>query len=290
MRHTLNKLTDHVYWYSPDGSTDRPILGAVVGEQGTLLIDAGNSINHIESFLNDLTQENIPSPTFVTLTHWHWDHVFGTAAFDVPIIAHEETTRMMHLMQEWDWRDAALDQRVVDGIEIEFCRDMIKAELSEAEREQLILRAPNVILKTSLTIDLGNVICHIDHIGGDHAADSCVIHVPQDRVLFIGDCIYQNLYDEPHHYTPQKLFPLIERLLAYDANFYIPSHHEAPLSQTEMIEYTTLLKTVGEAVVQYGEDLQVTLDTITAKLGSPLPAEDYELIDFFLAGLEKTQS
>ncbi|MCP5101391.1 MAG: hypothetical protein GY943_38080 [Chloroflexi bacterium] len=39
----LNQISEHIYWFSPDDSTDRPTLGAIVGKKGTLIVDAGNS-------------------------------------------------------------------------------------------------------------------------------------------------------------------------------------------------------------------------------------------------------
>ena len=121
----LHQITEHVYWFSPDHTTDRPTLGAVVGEGGTFIVDAGNSPAHATLFLQELTKIKLPPPAYVALTHWHWDHVFGTAVFDTPIYASQETKQMVAEMAAWAWDDDALDKRVDAGIEIPFCRDMI---------------------------------------------------------------------------------------------------------------------------------------------------------------------
>ncbi len=42
--HTLTQISDHVYWFSPDDKTDRPVLGAIVGQTNTLWVDVGNSV------------------------------------------------------------------------------------------------------------------------------------------------------------------------------------------------------------------------------------------------------
>jgi hypothetical protein len=42
----LNQITEHVYWLAPAATTDRPILGVVVGKTGTPVVDAGNSPEH----------------------------------------------------------------------------------------------------------------------------------------------------------------------------------------------------------------------------------------------------
>ena len=55
------------------------------------------------------------------------------------------------------------------------------------------------------------------HVGGDHAADSCVVHVPGDDVLFLGDCLYQRLY------APEPLLTIagVRALLAALAPFAV---------------------------------------------------------------------
>lgn len=51
---TLEKLTNRFWYQTPVSETDRPILGAVVGNDRTLMIDAGNSEDHAQYFLEEL--------------------------------------------------------------------------------------------------------------------------------------------------------------------------------------------------------------------------------------------
>ena len=37
------------------------------------MIDAGNSEEHAQLFLEMLKEQNVSNPDFVALTHWHWD-------------------------------------------------------------------------------------------------------------------------------------------------------------------------------------------------------------------------
>ena len=94
----LNRISEHVYWLSPDGATDRPTLGAIVGKRATLIVDAGNSAAHAKLFLGELAKLETAKPKYVMLTHWHWDHVFGASAFEVPIFACHETQRVIEEM------------------------------------------------------------------------------------------------------------------------------------------------------------------------------------------------
>ncbi len=123
--HTLRRLTNHVWWLNPYADTDRPTLGVVVGSVGSLVVDAGASPAHARTLRAELERHALPPPRFVALTHWHWDHVFGLAAFDAPALASLETQRIVGVMAGQDWSDAALDERVAQGREIAFCRDML---------------------------------------------------------------------------------------------------------------------------------------------------------------------
>jgi glyoxylase-like metal-dependent hydrolase (beta-lactamase superfamily II) len=177
----LHQLTEHIYWLPSDSTTDRPVLGAIVGTKGVLIVDAGNSPAHANILLDELARNNIAPPNYLVLTHWHWDHVFGTAVFNIPIIASQETKRIVEEMAQLDWSDEALDARVEAGAEIEFCRDMMKKELPD--RTSLILKAPDIAFTDKLDIDLGNINCRIVHVGGDHAEDSVVVYNPQNRAV-----------------------------------------------------------------------------------------------------------
>jgi len=276
---SLQKLSRHVYWLPPDDRTDRPILGAIAGERATLLVDAGNSPAHARLLLDEVARLELAPPQFLVLTHWHWDHVFGTAAISLPTFAHPETKRRIEEMAALDWSDAALDERVAAGLEIDFCRDMMKLELPD--RSGLSLRPPEITFSDQVELDLGGVTAQLIPVGGDHAGDSVVVCVPAEQVAFISDCLAPDLYQQPPCYTTARLFPLIDRLLACEADFYLFGHSPEPMPRSELLAYTTRLKTIGQAVDRIGNNRAAIL----SELGEPLDEDDLEDIDCFLAGL-----
>lgn len=278
----LHQITPRVYWLEPDERTDRPILGAIAGARATLMVDAGNSPAHVKLFLDELAAVHVAPPNYGVLTHWHWDHVFGTSALDVPTFAYRDTQRKVVEMAGLDWSDAALDRRVAEGVEIEFCRDMLKLELPD--RTGLALRPPEIAFTGQIELDLGGLTAHIIHAGGDHSADSSIVYVPEEKVLFLSDCWYQNLYHHPPTYTTRKLFPLLERLLSFEAEFYLEGHNPAPLSRAEMEQYASLLKTIGQKVDEIGPNRDVILVDLAHILAEP-PEEYVETVDAFIAGL-----
>lgn len=282
IEHTFNRIAEHTYWLSPYSSTDRPTLGAIVGRRGTLVVDAGNSVAHAHVLLSELSRLAV-TPSFVALTHWHWDHVFGTAALDLPTFAHDETRRVVAEMAALDWSDAALDARVAAGVEIEFCRDMIKAELPD--RSDLVIRPPEISFRDAIELDLGGVTCHLVHVGGDHATDSAVVYVPEDRIVFLGDCLYPSIYAPARHYTTVKLFPLLDRLLSFDAECYLAGHHPQPMTRAELHTEATLLRTIGLVVDEHGADREAILAALPQALAEPLNEDHVDIVAEFLAGL-----
>ena len=94
--HSIHKLGGNFWYLTPVSLTDRPILGMVAGSKKTLMIDAGNSEEHVNYFLNELNNRGISTPDLVVLTHWHWDHIFGLSALsDTVSIASKETKEEM---------------------------------------------------------------------------------------------------------------------------------------------------------------------------------------------------
>ncbi|ESU33690.1 hypothetical protein G3A_05660 [Bacillus sp. 17376] len=77
---TIERIGEHSWYMTPISETDRPILGMVVGTERTLMIDAGNSENHANLFIDMLKEKGVDEPSYVVLTHWHWDHIFGLSA------------------------------------------------------------------------------------------------------------------------------------------------------------------------------------------------------------------
>lgn len=278
---TLQQIAPRSYWLPPDSATDRPLLGVVAGARGALIVDAGNSPAHAGILLGELAARSI-RPHLCALTHWHWDHVFGAAALGLPTIAQRETARIVRVLAGLSWSDAALDERVAAGSEIAFCRDMLRAELPD--RSGLVLATPELIFDAALTVDLGDLTCEILHVGGDHAHDSCVVVVPAERVAFLGDCLYDDLHHGDRRLTARELFPLLDRLLALEADFYLAGH-QPPMSRAELAAEAALFRTIGGAVGRIGDDRAAVLAELPALLGAPLSEEHAEIADSFLAGL-----
>lgn len=278
---TLEKLSDRLFYLPPYQKTDRPILAAIVGDNQTLLIDAGNSSNHAKHFKEQLASYHVTGD-ILALTHWHWDHVFGLREMDMPAIANFMTYDKVKELQELSWEDKELDGRVEAGIEISFCADAIKLELGSMR--EVIIPDPTIIFEKRLKLNIGGVTCIIEHVGGDHSSDSNLIYIPEEKTLFLGDCLYANMYAEKWHYTIEKMYNLLGKIKDYDAEIYFLSHHPAPLTKDEFASFVSLLKTSAELTNKHKGNLEVISAEMSSHVGRNLTEDDLEIIRYFVNG------
>ncbi|MFC4558964.1 MBL fold metallo-hydrolase [Virgibacillus kekensis] len=278
---TLEKFSDRLFYLPPCQKTDRPILAAVVGDNYTMLIDAGNSSNHAKLFKEQLASYHVFGD-MLALTHWHWDHVFGLCGIDMPSMANFMTYDKVKELQELSWEDKELDKRVEAGIEIPFCADAIKLELG-SDRE-VIIPDPTIIFEKRIKVNLGGVTCIIEHVGGDHSSDSNLLYIPQEKTLFLGDCLYANMYAEKWHYTIEKMSKLLEKIEGYDAKNFFLSHHPAPLTKDEFYSFILLLKTSAELTKKHKGELEAITAEMSSHFRRELTEDDLEIIRYFVIG------
>lgn len=218
----IHQLTKRVWYSDPVQAGDRPVLGIAAGESASLLIDGGNSPAHA----GELLSAGLPIPplTAIALTHWHWDHCFGAVSTGLPVIACQETERKLRWMRSLSWTDDAIAARVAEGTEMEFCRENIAIEWPGDDRKIQVPTASRIYAE-GMTLDLGGLTARLLPVESDHAPDCRVVHLVEERVVFLGDCLYLNMDREPWYRSVTKTRLLLAALLALDADWYVPAHH-----------------------------------------------------------------
>lgn len=278
---TLEKLSERFWFQTPVSETDRPILGAVIGYHRTLMIDSGNSEAHAKLFLEELRKRNIKAPELVAITHWHWDHIFELSALDMVSLSSEQTKIEMAKLLPFAWTDGALAERMKTGVEIEFCANAIKEEYG-SERN-ITVRLPELTFRDRIEIDLGGVTCVLRHVGGDHAPDSIVVYVKEEKILFLGDSIYPDIYSSKRNYTIERTRQLLDILDEFDATTYILSHWK-PITKAEYEEETTLLRTIAVLTEEYqGNSAKIKAAYQSQKVRE-LTKDEIETIEYFVNG------
>jgi glyoxylase-like metal-dependent hydrolase (beta-lactamase superfamily II) len=152
-------------------------LGLVVGRDAALLVDTGSSpaqgatLRAAVAAVTDLPVRG------AVVTHTHYDHAFGLAAFDdLTTWGHESLAAA--LQNDGTARSAAgLGVAVAD------------------------LRAPHRAIAVAAGIDLGGRRVEVAHLGQGHTGGDLVVVVPDAEVLFTGDLV-ESAATEPDQPAP----------------------------------------------------------------------------------------
>lgn len=282
MQH-FKQLTSRIWYQTPVSETDRPILAVVRGEKHQLMIDAGNSSAHAALFLEEMKTHNLGSPDLLALTHWHWDHIFGMKHLGLPSIATKQTITHMKEMQPYAWTDEALQERMDQGIEIPFCADAIKLEFGATRDIEVVL--PTIGFTGQLEIDLGGVQCQLIEVENDHSPGSLLVYIPEERVVFLGDAMYADIFSSKWNYTVERTKRLLAAIDRLEADYYVWSHGEA-MPKSEFEEEVNILRRAIRVTEATGGRLKDMRILYAEETGRSLKEDETETLIYFANGLK----
>ena len=281
---SIERIGERFWYMTPVSETDRPILGIVAGSERALMIDAGNSEAHANLFMEMVTEKGVALPSYVVLTHWHWDHIFGLSALENMIsISSTKTKKEIEKLRPLSWSNEAIDQRVAEGTEIEFCANAIKQEFPD--KRDITITPPVMTFEDEVEIDLGGITCIIKQVGGDHADDSVVIYVKEERILFLADCFYPDIFSRKDNYTVDGIRELLNTLEVFDADYYILSH-TGIMSKEQFTDEVILLRSIADLTESHKGDSTLIIEGYRNQAGRDLTEDELETVGFFVNGFE----
>lgn len=143
-------------------------IGLIVGSAGALVVDTGSSPAQgaqIRAAAEAVTGVELRG---AVVSHSHFDHYYGLAAFDdLTTYGHETLI-------------AALDA------------PSVREEVAGLGFSQDRLRPPNKPLALARMVDLGDRHVEIVHFGRGHTAGDLVVIVPDAQLIFTGDLLEQS--------------------------------------------------------------------------------------------------
>lgn len=241
----LNKLSNTIYYLSNQDNNERPTLGLVCGDSYSLIIDSGNSPQHAKDFLLEIEKLNVPPVKYVAITHAHWDHFLGMNEFDATVIVNGQTNEIIKEWQSFSYDDRSLKSYVNTNQMSAICMNIIQADMPN--RDSFKLKSPDIIFENTLTIDLGNKLCILEKIKSTHSEDSTVIYIPDEKVIFLGDCAYGTTTNSLFHFKQSLLLPMIKDIQKYNAEMFLLGH-ESICDSTEMDIYWRELTSSSQVV------------------------------------------
>lgn len=190
-------------------------LGLVVGGSRCLVVDTGRDEVHGAEFAAAI-RELTDLPWTVVITHAHFDHFFGTAAFgECPVLAHARCRDAIAVgadAQRAEWVGKYVEQG--------------KGQFADAlARARSVL--PTDVLHDRMAVDLGGRVVEVIHPGRGHTGHDVVVHVSDAGVVFAGDLVEQGA---PPSVGPDA-YPLewphaLDALLELAPEVVIPGHGE----------------------------------------------------------------
>ena len=191
MYHDLIQLADEVWIYPKDDNleVDQPNVGAIILENQTILIDAGNSPRHARRIMSSLATIGAAPIDYLIYTHHHWDHVFGGMVYSVPmIIAHQRCAVILEEYAQQTWSATTLREEIYQNPSLKGRNSAILSAINDWRGFRISM--PTITIESNLTLYLDGITLDICHVGGKHASDSIIVGVRERGIAFIGDCLY----------------------------------------------------------------------------------------------------
>jgi len=264
-----------------ENETDRPALGVVRGDNCCLIIDSGNSPKHAREFRKEIEALHFPPVKYVVATHHHWDHVFGLEEWKEAItIANVKTYEYMKTYCDLTYDDLSLEKAIENKIFLDFSVKAMKAEIEDNAHFHPINF--NVAFQGELTIDLGGVTCLIKEIMSPHTDDSTIIFVPEEKTMFLGDCVYGYISQGYNYFNRELTEKMISNIEQYKADYYLISHE--PICTREEIKTYWKQLQMGAAMTKYSNNLDEAVLEFKKAYGKEPTNEELFFIKSFGVG------
>lgn len=219
----LKQWSDRIWYSMYEVERDRPCLGYIRGDDWSIAVDAGHSAEHTQEFYHALQKADLPLPRLTVITHWHWDHAFGMHRITGLSVANKRTNEHLIRFRE---RVNAEGEGMFLGLDPSISK--------EYECGQSVVIVPaDIVFDQELWLDPGGCSVQLLTCVSPHTNDSTLIFVPEEKMLFVGDCISGTFPDWIR--DPYKTRDLMETIKSIDADFCLGGHWDV-FSKEELIQ------------------------------------------------------
>ena len=245
---TLEELAPGVVAFTAEGD---PNVGAVIGPNAVLAIDARATPTAAAEWLEALRGLTDLPVRYLVLTHYHAVRVLGASAFGADwVIAHDGTRRWILERGEADFEsETRRFPRLFRDV------DSIPG-----------LTYPNVDFADKLTLLLGDREVQLLHLGRGHTQGDTAVWLAEERVLFAGDLVEARA--APYMgdaFIDEWSTTTLDRVEALRARSIVPGR--GPAAGPEAIAETrAYLRTLWETVHEPHATLKEAFDAAHAAL------------------------
>lgn len=251
----------------------RPKEGANVGmlhtPQGLIFIDTAGSPNEIRELL-EAAGTRPYEVHLVINTHSHSDHTWGNQVFGCPILAHKLCQRLMKSALKKYWSPTALQADLAYFEK----SDPQKAQELRLILEDLHIKLPDQVFKDRFEGELGGLSYTLIHMAG-HTPDTSVVWLPESRILFSSDLIFQGRYPYIFDADIPAWITALDRLLEFEATTIIPGHGEL-CGAVEINTLRRYLQLTWQLIAEHLRSGHSVEETLKDPAFPVFPGEKYE--------------
>ena len=224
----LIKISERFYVFPYVKPTDRPNLYYFLGDDYSVVVDAGNSSKHVEEFYNELTANNLPFPEYTIISHWHWDHTFGLCNIVGKSISSSYTHNKLIEVSKWKWNLDDMKKREMTGEDIAFCNECIKLEYDNLG--DIKVCTSDIILDERKIFDLGGYSIEVIPEVSTHTEGALYVYCPSEKALIVGDGDCEDFYHN-NIYDQDKLKEMINFFESVDYDDHYLGHAQKETKQ-----------------------------------------------------------
>jgi cyclase len=194
-----------------------PNAGLVRTSEGIVVVDTTISPPDMQERL-DAAGTSASEARLVINTHFHSDHTWGNQLFTCPILAHQVCREEMEARLAGDWPPEEITACTEERGKIE----PAWAEDMRRKWADLCITLPTETFEERRKAEIGGVRIEVIHFDA-HTPDSSVVWLPEAKVLFAGDLIFEGRYPFLYDADVPALIGALKRLPDF-AQVVVPGH------------------------------------------------------------------
>jgi glyoxylase-like metal-dependent hydrolase (beta-lactamase superfamily II) len=241
---SFTEIAKDVYAYTTQGD---PNSAVVIGDDSVLVMEAQATPVMANALIEKIRTVTDKPIKYLILSHYHAVRVLGASAFKgAEIIASDKTLEMIDERGEQDFK-------------------------SETDRFPRLFRSvesiphltyPTITFETAMTINLGNRIVELKHLGAGHTRGDIIAWIPDCKALFSGDLLEYGATPYCGDAQLEEWPETLRKIKALNAETAVPGRGNALFNAKEVNEsidsttkYVTMLLETAKTAVAKGLDL-----------------------------------
>ena len=179
-------------------------VGFVVTGAGVVCVDVPMMPEDARHWLSRIQRVTDQAIISLVQTDYDPERALSTYLVDANVIAHEAAWEGMHKV----YSRSKTVQQIVDLLGCE---------------GDLKIRMPDITFTEHMILKKGTREVHILH-GGGHSPATCMVHLPEDRLIFTGDVVVNNVHPSMELVESEAWLSALTRLHKMEVDIIVPGH------------------------------------------------------------------